>query len=419
MPCSMSSDAARGDDVDAVGRAQRGGRGRLVVRLDDLPAADAVQELPGRGTEGGQPLPHPVRARGQVLADRHHEAHPAGDVRLPGLEGPHRRHALRLGQDRRQPGGDRRPRAEEPDAARPGQPLAGGAVDDVGPQVGVGVPERLGGVEHERDAGLPAQRRDLRGGLQHAAVARDVGEVHEGRRVVGEQARDPVHVGAAEAVDRQRLGPQAVGAQLGDVRRVLAGQARHPRARRQPPAGEQRDQRRLGRLDERDVGGGHPDQAPEHRAALLQQVVRRRLGHVAAQLGLVPRVVRRRLQHAVALPAHGRAVQVPAGRARPRLAPGRGQVLVRQQGVVVRGAHGRTLGDNTPEQDARTQLSSSPRATETPEWVGTPSSGSTETSTIGNWVRSRSAGSSNSCVPGCTIPSGTMPTTAESISQSS
>ena len=265
-----------------------------------------------------------------MLADRHDEPDPAGHVRLAGLEGPHRRHALRLRQHRGQLGGERRPHAQHPDAARPGQPLARGAVDDVGAQVGVGVAQRLGGVQHERHAGVPAQRGDLGGRLEQAAVAGDVRQVHEGRRVVGEQAGDPVDVGPAEAVDRQRLRAQAVGAQLGDVRRVLAGQAGDAGAGRQPPAGEQRDQRRLRGLDERDVGRGHPGQPAEHRPALLEQVVGGRLGDVAAELRLVPGVVRGRLQRPVALPAAGRAVQVPAGRAGAGLAPGGAQVLVRE-----------------------------------------------------------------------------------------
>jgi hypothetical protein len=149
-------------------------------------------------------------------------------VCLAGLEGAHRRHAFRLGQHRRELGGDRGPDEQHAHPARPGQPLARRRVDDVGAEVDVRVAERLGGVQHQRHPRLPAQHGHLGRGLEQAPVAADVHQVHEGRRIGGQQPGDAVEVGAADPVHGQRLRPQPVGAQLRDVRRVLPRQAGHP-----------------------------------------------------------------------------------------------------------------------------------------------------------------------------------------------
>ena len=230
MPCSVSSrrpgvERRRRRPVGAASWSPSARRSGSTTRQPATPSSTS----PGGPAQRRQPFPHPVGPRGHVLADGHDQADPAGDVRLAGLEGPQRRHALGLGQHRGELGGDRRAGAEHPDAARPGQPLARGAVDDVRAEVGVGVAERLGGVEHQRDAGLAAQRGDLGGGLEQAAVAGDVDQVHEGRRVV-----------ASSRADRRRRRPgrcRRPAAAPGAARRRAAGRrsARTPRAGR-PPA---------------------------------------------------------------------------------------------------------------------------------------------------------------------------------------
>ena len=191
MPCSVSSRVRVSTTSTCAGGVSVVVAVGSSTRLDHPPAVHAVEQFPGGPADRRQPLAHPVRARGDVLADRHDQAHPPGHVRLAGLERPHRRHALGLREDRGELRGDGRADAQHPDAARAGQPLARGAVDDVGAQVGVGVAQRLGGVQHQRHPGLPAERRELGRRLEQAAVARDVGQVHEGRRVVGEQPRAP------------------------------------------------------------------------------------------------------------------------------------------------------------------------------------------------------------------------------------
>jgi diguanylate cyclase (GGDEF)-like protein len=70
--------------------------------------------------------------------------------------------------------------------------------------------------------------------------------------------------------------------------------------------------------------------------------------------------------------------------------------------------------------ERRAQLSSTPRTTDTPEWDGSPSSGSTETSTTGYSPRSSPGGSSSVVsLPPCTTPTGTSRATASSSSHTS
>ena len=278
-------------------------------------------------------------------------------------------------------------RTQAPDAAGAGQPLARGAVDDVGAQVGVGVAQRLGGVQDQRHPGLPAERRDLGRRLEQAAVARDVGQVHERTADRAASSRCTASTSARpDAVDRQRFRAQAVGPQLRDVRRVLAGQAGHPGAGRQPPAGQQGDERGLRRLHERDVGGGHAGQPADHRPALLEQVVRRR-----------PRPRSRR-----APPRAGR------GAPRPRAPGGSAGCRRRCRGAGRPGGDGpcaRRRPGRRAEGRSRCTVVAAASALQLPAGDrdagvrGSPSSGSCETSTSGNSLRSRSAGSSKVCVP--------------------
>ncbi len=74
----------------------------------------------------------------------------------------------------------------------------------------------------------------------------------------------------------------------------------------------------------------------------------------------------------------------------------------------------------TSAAEDRAQLSSTPRATDTPEWDGSPSSGSTETSTTGYSVRSTPGGTSRlTSPPPWTTPREYISSTASSISQTS
>ena len=92
---------------------------------------------------------------------------------------------------------------------------------------------------------------------------------------------------------------------------------------------------------------------------------------------------------------------MPAGRAGAGLAPG--------------GRPGpRAAGGSSREHARRARhlsVSSTPRATETPECVGSPSSGSTETSTMRELAEVEAVGQLERLVPGRTTPTGTMPTT--------
>ena len=311
-----------------------------------------------------------------MLADRQGQAHPAGHVRVVGLEG---RGLGRVALHRGEPGPERGAQHQEADPARTGQPLARGAVDGVGGDVAVHLAQRLGDVDDQRHPGRPADPGHLDQRLDDGPVAGHHGQVHRGRGVGAQRAGQRLQVHPAQVVGREHLRLQAGVPDRGEVAVVLPGQHGHPGARGQLPGREEDAHRRGRALAERDVGRGQPDQPGEHRPALLQQRGRGLLGLVATDLGLVPGVVGDRVEHLHRLPAAGRGVQVHRGRAWAGGAPGGAELGVGQ------GAH---------QADGRAWAQrSEPRATESVECAGSPSKGSRETSTVPYSARSTPVGS--------------------------
>ena len=99
-------------------------------------------------------------------------------------------------------------------------------------------PERLRGVDHQRQAQAAAHLGELAGRLDDAAVAGQRGQVHQPRRIGGQDRGGVVDDQPAGPVDRQHAARRsrcaAITARFGPV---LAGQAGH--GARPGPAAQQ------------------------------------------------------------------------------------------------------------------------------------------------------------------------------------
>ena len=170
--------------------------------------------------------------------------------------------------------------------------------------------ERLRRVHPQRHPCRPAQRRRLGHRLDQAPVRRHVREVHEGRRIAGQDRLQVDQVDGSVAAARQLRRPKTTMPERSQIGPPLARQHRHRVPRLQRPRSEQRLQRGGRALDERQPLRPDAEQPGQRGPGLFQHRLRFGFGDVGSDRCLALGLRRGRPQRGRRAAAGGRRVEV-------------------------------------------------------------------------------------------------------------